>query len=109
MEKLEGTYYFIAGAKQIHKLNHDYKSDVDEFYSRKLSSEEIETLAVEVVWTGDENKEYSDNDGEAFDLLVSLIRNMNMMQDPDFHSFPLGKLLINSAPSVLKLLGHKKF
>ena len=88
VEKVGGKYYFVGGPDQVHLLNHEQKDD--EEYSRRLSEAELSELPVEIVWTGNETKDFSNQEEEAFSLLVSIIRNMNLMQDTSFHSFPLG-------------------
>jgi hypothetical protein len=56
-----------------------------------LNSEEISELPLEVVYVGPMNLAFLDDDEAAFTKLVKIIQNMNMMQDPDFVGFPVGK------------------
>ena len=92
IQMLEGSFYWIAGPEDIFQLNH--KRKIGDSYTRKLGAEEIMTLPVDIVYVGDEEPgHYLDDEEEAFARLVKIIENMNMMQDKNFVSFPLGTTL----------------
>ena len=93
--KIVDSYFFVAGANQVYRLNHKYSVDSesdDDFLAQRLTEAEIEALAVELIWRGASDKfEFSDDEKEAATLLVTIIRNMNLAQkDETFHAFPLG-------------------
>ena len=90
IEELDGKFYFFAGPAEIHLLNHK-KNEAMDFYSIKLTQEEIDDLPVEPLYVGTECSEVFLNDEKkALQLLLKIVANMNLMQDPKFYSFPLG-------------------
>ena len=95
VEKIGDAYYWIAGSAEVHLLNHE-RNEENKFYARKLSPDEIAQLPVEIVYVGQENLIFLDDEEKAFTILVSIIEKMNSMQDPKFVSFPLGKFGFSS-------------
>ena len=89
LHQIDDHFYWIAGPEQMFILNHEKTKNGDS-YARKLGVEEILCLPVDIVYVGNEGPHYLDDEEEAFTRLVKIIENMNMMQDPDFVSFPLG-------------------
>ena len=88
--QIDGSYYFVAGAEEVHMLNH--KKTPDDVFSRKLSKDEIQNLSLEIIWTGSTKYKYENDEKEAFKLLGEIFEKMNLMQDPKFYSFPLGSI-----------------
>ena len=85
-------YYWIAGAEEVHLLNHKRSIGDKTKYSKKLSKEEISELPVDLIYLGSDTTVFINDEEEAFTKLVGIIYKMNLMQDPQFVSFPLGKL-----------------
>ena len=90
VEKIGEKYYWVVGQSEVHHLNH-LKSEEANYYSMKLSKEEIEELPVVIIYTGFDHNSYSNDEEKAFAILLEIIALMNSMQDPLWHSFPLGK------------------
>jgi hypothetical protein len=90
VDKIGEKYYWVAGQSEVHHLNH-HKSEEANYYSMKLSKEEIEELPVVIIYTGFDHYSYSNDEEKAFAILLEIIALMNSMQDPLWHSFPLGK------------------
>ena len=82
-------YYWIAGTEEVHLLDHERAAGGG--YARKLEKEEISQLPVEVVYVGPDSNGFVDDEEKAFANLVAIIAKMNLMQDQQFVSFPLGK------------------
>ena len=101
IQLIDNTYFWIAGAEEIFALNH-MKDDPVDVYAKKLSVEEIQNLPFDIVYEGEEIS-YLDDEEEAFSKLVKIIENMNLMQDKDFVSFPLGisQLFITTTGNIL--------
>ena len=57
---------------------------------RKLSIEEIDELPVIISWKGPKIS-YETDPKKCFELLVEILADMNLMQDPAYRSFPLGE------------------
>ena len=57
---------------------------------RKFSMEEIEELPVIISWKGPRIRFETDPE-KCFELLVEILADMNLMQDPNYRSFPLGE------------------
>ena len=57
----------------------------------ETSNDEIGKLPVEVIYIGPKAPTYKTDEKDAIKLLLEIIKNMNLMQDPEFYSFPLGK------------------
>ena len=102
VEKIGDAYYWIAGSGEVHLLNHERNAE-NKFYARKLSPDEIADLPVEIVYVGNENFIFLDDEERAFTILVSIIEKMNSMQDPKFVSFPLGKFWIKSKQTFIMI------
>ena len=85
-------YYWIAGAEEVHLLNHKRSIGDKTKYSKKLSKEKISELPVDLIYLGSDTTVFINDEEEAFTKLVGIIYKMNLMQDPQFVSFPLGKL-----------------
>ena len=91
--KIGSSYFFIAGTDQIFLLNHEYNKETElNFFSRKLSEEDIANLDVDIIWTGIKRFDFCDDEEEAFSLLNLIITKMNLMQEEEVYSFPLGNL-----------------
>jgi hypothetical protein len=58
-----------------------------------MSPEEIEALPVEVVYVGSDNPTYIIDEKRAFEIILQIIQNMNLMQNSHFQSFLLGMFL----------------
>jgi hypothetical protein len=95
VEKIDEKYYWVAGPGEVHLLNHE-KSEEANFYSMKLSQEEIDELPVTIIYTGLEFATYSNDEETALGILLQIIDLMNSMQEAKWQSFPLGKTAINS-------------
>ena len=91
---IEGKYYWVAGSKQIYLIN-KHKSEESPLYTRMLTPEEIELLPFEVIFTGEEENFLTD-EKEALTILVRIIELMNLMQQKEWQSYPLGKFCIFS-------------
>ena len=62
-----------------------------DFYSTKLTQEEINDLSIDPIYVGSGSPEvYLNDEKKAMELLLKIIAKMNSMQDPKFYSFPLG-------------------
>ena len=70
-------------------LNSDSTS---ENYARELTSDEIEDLPECIVYVG-QPEEFKVDHKRAFELLVSMIFNMNLMQEAAFQSFPVASFV----------------
>ena len=103
VEKIGEKYYWVAGQSEVHHLNH-LKSEEANYYSMKLSKEEIEELPVVIIYTGFDQNSYSNDEEKAFAILLEIIALMNSMQDPLWHSFLLGK-----NRDRITFLGSKQF
>ena len=90
IQQIDGAFYWIAGPEEIFILNHK-RNNNDDRYARKLGPEEILCLPVDIVYVGEDTPRYLDDEEEAFAKLVKIIENMNLMQDKEFVSFPLGR------------------
>ena len=81
-------FYFISGDTEVYLLN--LERGEDKPYSQKLTVDEISDLPVEPVYVGPQSPIYSTEEKAAIELLLKIIGKMNVMQDPEFLSFPLG-------------------
>ena len=88
LRKIDGAYYWIAGTDQIFLINHEISEENSEL-ARLLTAGEVKKLPQEFIFIGPKT-EYSDNEDEAFRLLVKIIELMNEMQEKDWWSYPLG-------------------
>ena len=90
VEEFDGKFYFLGGPAEIHLLNHE-KNEAMDFYSIKLTQDEINELPVDPIYVGTSSSEvYLNDEKKALDQLLKIITKMNSMQDPKFYSFPLG-------------------
>ena len=89
IEKIGEKFYWICSSEEVHLINHERSEDVN-FYAHKLTVEELDDLPVEVVYVGTDNFSFLDDEQAALSILVKIIEKMNMMQAPEFYSFPLG-------------------
>ena len=81
IDKFDNQYYLIG-------------SDVFNLSAggKKLTDEEVNTLPVIICYLGTDVK-YSDDEREAYTLLLKIISNINKLQvSSDFMSFPFGKI-----------------
>ena len=78
VEKLLESYYLIA-----------YEVFIIDDKPRKLTSEEIQDLPVNISWSGPQY-DFDTDEKTCFKLLTEIIFDMNIMQNPKFSSFPLG-------------------
>ena len=85
LQKINDEYFFIGNQRDVFILN---KGGV---YASKLSEEEITSLSVELVYTGPEDMIFLNNEETALELLVKIIKKVNLVQTSDVHSFPLGR------------------
>ena len=69
VEKIGEKYYWVAGQSEVHHLNH-HKSEEANYYSMKLSKEEIEELPVVIIYTGFDHYSYSNDEEKAFAILL---------------------------------------
>ena len=92
IQMIGNMFYWIAGTEEIHLLYHERTADSG--YAKKLDREEIDQLPVEVVYVGPDSHAFVDDEEKAFSNLVGIIARMNLMQDQQFVSFPLGKKLL---------------
>ena len=84
---IDGNYFFISGAENVHILNNG------DSFAHKLTMEEIGELPVEIVYTGVQRPDYEVDEKNMFELIVKIIRKMNLMQsNSEMYSFPLGKV-----------------
>ena len=90
IKKVDDKFYWVAGPSEIHLLNF-YKSEAENFFSKKLSDEEIKELPFDIIYTGPTTTSYSNDEEEAFKIILKIIDEMNAMQEPEWYSFPLGK------------------
>ena len=90
IKKHDDKYYWVAGPSEIHLLTY-YRSEAENYFSKKLSDEEIQELPFDVIYTGQTTKSYSNDEEEAFKIILSIIDEMNAMQEPEWYSFSLGK------------------
>ena len=88
VHKIMDKFYFIAGQAQVFLLSH--KRAEGEAFAQKLSPDEINDLQMEPIYVGPVTPEYKTDEKEALELLLKIIAKMNLMQDPEFYSFPLG-------------------
>ena len=65
VEKIGEKYYWVAGQSEVHHLNH-LKSEEANYYSMKLSKEEIEELPVVIIYTGFDHNSYSNDEEKAY-------------------------------------------
>ena len=79
VEEIDGSYYLIGSS--IFKLGGA---------PRKLTQEDIQQLPVIISWRGPECDFYTDSK-ECIRLLCQIIEDMNMMQNPTYVDFPLGR------------------
>lgn len=110
IEKLGDNFYWIAGAEEVHLLNAK-RSDSLDFYAHKLTAEELEELPVEVIYVGIEKFAFLDDEKTALDMLLKIIMKMNLMQSPEFYSFPLASFCAHLSASLYKVLveAHRSF
>ena len=87
LRKIEANYYWVAGT-DIYLINHDISEGMASF-AKVLTQEEISLLPIEIVYTGP-HQDFNTDEEEAFRLVARVIELMNMMQDPEWHSYPLG-------------------
>ena len=59
-------------------------------FSKKLTPDEIASLPIEPIYVGMKKPAFLNDEKGAMKLLLEIIANMNDMQEPKFHSFPLG-------------------
>ena len=78
VEKFQDRYYFFAS--EVFDISNG---------GRKLSSEEADNLPVRFTYTGEEIQFKSDP-REAFEILMRIIKNGNLMQERDSFSFIFG-------------------
>ena len=55
-----------------------------------MSNEEIDELPVEVIYVGHDKPKFIVDEQKAFEIIVKIIHNMNLMQTSQIYSFPLG-------------------
>ena len=75
----------------VFHINND-KSDELPFFAMKLKEEEVESLPFEIIYSGNDEI-FEADEKEAFTIIVKIIELMNLMQDEEWFSYPLGKLL----------------
>ena len=56
----------------------------------KLSEEDIEELPVRIMYSGPV-REYSTDEKRCYEVLMDILDKFNLMQNPEFYSFPLGR------------------
>jgi hypothetical protein len=76
---IDQTYYFVSGSDQVFLLN---KDEATPGYAKKLTEDDIENLPEELVYSG-QPESFSDDEGRAFQLLVTILFNMNLMQEKE--------------------------
>ena len=98
---LNDTLYLVAGRSKIYLLGQEAGDE----WARLLTEQEILDLPIDMYWDGEETQfETSskvttelrkfmivDNYSQSV-LVFSIIRNMNLCQDPEWQSFPLFKI-----------------
>ena len=52
IQQIGGQFYWIAGAKEVHLLNHERSVGSGDSYAKKLSTDEIADLPIELVYVG---------------------------------------------------------
>ena len=88
--KLDNSYFFVSGSKSVFHLDYDPAKDT---FARELTEDEIDDLPENILYTGSQETFSADHE-KAFQLLITIIANMNEMQQ-DFLSFPLASFLIH--------------
>ena len=81
---IEDRHFFISGPQNVYLLN------TGDSFAHKLSMDEIQELPVEIVYTGEQKPDYLDDEKNALEIIIKIIRKMNMMQTSQIYSFPLG-------------------
>ena len=81
---LDGRYYWISSENDIFLLNGG------ESFACKLPEDEINELPVQVVYVGHDETTFIVDEHKAFEIIVKIIRCMNLMQTSKIYSFPLG-------------------
>ena len=89
MVRVEGKIFFVAS--KVYILAE--KAALDICGARELSKEEVLALPVKLIYTGPPTN-FSCDEEDFFKRFMSLIRDFNSMQSPDFVSFPLGKCFV---------------
>ena len=79
LDKLGDRYYFIS--KDIYDVTDE---------PHILNEDEIELLPLKIIYTGP-RIEFSTDEKQCYKLLIDIIEKFNLMQNPKFYSFPLGK------------------
>ena len=75
----------------------------------KLTEEDINALPAIICYLGQDFK-YSDNEREAYSLLMKIISNINKMQDStEYQSFPLGEACYSDLQVIIETLVYKRF
>ena len=87
--KIEDAFYLVAGSKQIYLINRQ-KSEDCPVYARMLTPEEMGLLPFEVIYTGEEEN-FRTDEKEALTIIVKILELMNLMQQKQWQSYPLGK------------------
>ena len=95
IQQIDGKFYWIAGAEEVHLLNHERTVGSGASYARKLGTEEIAELPIELVYVGPDTIGFINDEEKAFTNLVGILERMNLMQDPKFVSFPLGNAVFH--------------
>ena len=101
----------MAGPAEIHLLNHQKSEDLN-FYSKKLTQDEISDLPKEPIYVGSDSPvTFLNDEQESLELLLKIIAKMNSMQDPKFHSFPLASFCAHLAGMLYKIIvtAHRSF
>ena len=89
IEKISNNFYFISGPNQVFLLNSDSTLDI---FAKELTSDEISDLPECILYSG-QPEQFKVDHKRAFELLVSLIFNMNQMQEDGFQSFPVASFV----------------
>ena len=87
---LDGRYYWISSENDIFLLNGG------ESFACKLPEDEINELPVQVVYVGHDETTFIVDEHKAFEIIVKIIRCMNMMQTSKIYSFPLGLYFLDT-------------